>query len=345
MVETDEFIPEDGQLFHTRKAKVASVPHALAPLADTHCHLTCLSVRSGASAVARAVLAGVRLFIVPIDAVDDFVGGAAPVVAPDVPSFFRWLQEQSGNAQSLLASYVEENGAPLELVAGPKPSYPFEKIRIIAGVHPYNAKRYLCDQLVRRRLEELIASPICVGVGEIGLDFGPYNTTDEASQLACFRSQLMLACDRNLPVELHIRDAKGDPSAHAHQLAADILSQIGIPSAGCDLHCFTGGPEIMEPFVKLGCHIAFGGALSFKRSQEIRAAALSCPSELLLCETDSPYMAPEPLRGLECEPAMVSFTAKLLADLREDAGVAKDFETYFGLWHNAHTFFGLEESL
>lgn len=69
----------------------------------------------------------------------------------------------------------------------------------------------------------------------------------------------------------------------------------------------------MERFLELGCHIAFGGAATFKRNEHIREAFAACPRERLLFETDCPYMAPEPIRGLECEPAMIAFTADALA--------------------------------
>ena len=95
----------------------------------------------------------------------------------------------------------------------------------------------------------------------------------------------------------------------------------------------------MHPFVELGCHIAVGGAASFKRSDGIRDAVAACPSNLLLCETDSPYMAPVPLRGQECEPAMVAFSAALIADVREEAGVALRRYSYRSLWDNARSFF------
>ena len=145
-----------------------------------------------------------------------------------------------------------------------------------------------------------------------------------------------------MPVELHIRDADGDERATAHLDALRILEREGVPKAGCDLHCFTSGPEVMRPFVEMGCYIAFGGAVTFSRSDDIREAAVECPAHLLLSETDSPYMAPVPLRGTVCEPAMVSFSAATVARVRADAGVATYEETSEALWNNAQRFFGLE---
>ena len=208
-----------------------------------------------------------------------------------------------------------------------------ERVRIVAGAHPYGAARL--DKAALACLEELLASPRCVGVGEIGLDFGPYNELPADVQETAFRRQLAVAREHGLPVELHIRDSQ-DPDDHsAHELAARVLAEEGMPSAGCDLHCFTDGPEVMAPFVELGCHIAFGGASTFKRSDDIREAAAACPEGLLLSETDCPYMAPVPLRGEECEPAMVAFSAACVAAVREDVGVAMRDQTYAALWENA----------
>ena len=87
--------------------------------------------------------------------------------------------------------------------------------------------------------------------------------------------------------------------------------------------------------------MAFGGAATFNKSDDIRDAAAACPAHLVITETDSPYMAPVPLRGEECEPAMVAFTAACLAQTRADAGVATPAETYRALWRNACNLFGL----
>ncbi len=337
MASLNELVSEDGYLFHTKKGKPVEAPQALAPLVDTHCHLTCLSTYDAASALVRATLAGVSLVIVPVDPVEDFAGGSSASVAPDVPAFFTWLEGQVATGQEMLGKWWR-SASPCPHKGTSMPDR-IADVRIVAGVHPYGARRFLHEEIVRRRMEALLESSFCVGVGEIGLDFGPYNSVDGQEQLACFRSQLSLACERDLPVELHIRDAKDDEGAQAHRQALQLLREVGMPPSGCDLHCFTSGPEVMHPFVELGCHIAFGGAASFKRSDGIRDAVAACPSNLLLCETDSPYMAPVPLRGQECEPAMVAFSAALIADVREEAGVALRRDSYRSLWDNARSFF------
>ena len=87
--------------------------------------------------------------------------------------------------------------------------------------------------------------------------------------------------------------------------------------------------------------MAFGGAATFNKSDDIRDAAAACPLAQIVTETDSPYMAPVPVRGEECEPAMVAFTAHCLADVRDEAGVSTPDETYASLWNNARRLFSL----
>ena len=94
----------------------------------------------------------------------------------------------------------------------------------------------------------------------------------------------------------------------------------GWPEAGCILHCFTNDWDTLEPWIEAGCSVTFGGALTFNNGDAIRDAAARVPEMQLMVETDSPYMAPKPLRGEVCEPAMVVFTESALADVRGAEG-------------------------
>lgn len=327
----DALTLDDGQLFHDRKGRARELPRVSFPIADTHGHLTSFRRHDPARALCRAALAGVRLLVVPVDPVDEI-----PRKFPDAASYLGWIDEQIERAAAMLAAYAERGFVPPEFPGVPDL---LDNVHIVAGAHPYGAVNL--DDAAFARLEELLASPRCVGVGEIGIDFGPYNELGAEVQEAAFRRQLEVAREHNMPVELHIRDDANPDNHDAHDLAARVLSETGVPAAGCDLHCFTDGPEVMAPFVELGCHVAFGGAVTFKKSDEIREAAAACPEELLLSETDCPYMAPVPLRGEECEPAMVCFSAACVADVREEVGVGPREDTYQALWRNACTFFGL----
>lgn len=325
--ELDALTREDGRLFHDAKGAPVELPAAPAPLADTHGHLTHFHQLRPAMALARASLAGLGLLGVPVDPTDD---GADPAGLHG--RLEGWLEE----ADTLVDQLRSWGVAP----AWGDGRALLDHVHLWAGVHPYGAADFNASAEAHRAFEALLADPRCVGVGEIGLDYGPYNKTDPAEQHKAFAEQLHRAHELNLPVELHIRDAEGDAGARAHVDAARILEREGVPAAGCDLHCYTSDVEVMRPFVEMGCFVAFGGAATFPRSEDIRAAARVCPAHLLLSETDSPYMAPVPFRGMECEPALVAFSADLVARERAEAGVAARGETYACLWENARRLFG-----
>ncbi len=330
----DDLTLADGELFHDRKGRACPVPAPAAPLADTHGHLTSLREHDPALAIARAALVGVRLLVVPVDPVSD-----VPRKWPDVPSLLAWLDEQVELARACLDECAERGFVPPSFEGYEDVPDLVDNVRIVAGAHPYGAPDL--DDEAMSRLRELLASPRCVGAGEFGLDYGPYNEVPYQVQEDAFRRQLRLAHELDLPVELHIRDAAGDVRGEAHLDAVRIMSEEGVPGRGCDLHCFTSGLKAMEDFTRLGCHVAFGGAVTFSRSDDIREAATFCPRRFLLTETDSPYMAPVPLRGEECEPAMVAFTAAQVADVREGAGRESRAVTYRALWENACALFDL----
>lgn len=322
-----ELTREDGYLFHDAKGKPVELPPATSPIADTHGHITHFHAYNPAAALARAAMAGVRLLGVPIDPTDDGRDPAWLAGALDA-----WVDNAAGCIDELLSWGVAS--------ALPNPHELLGNVRIWAGVHPYGAADFNASAEAHRALDALLSSSRAVGVGEIGLDYGPYNRTDPQEQKRAFAEQLRLAHELNLPVELHIRDAEGDQEAAAHVDAARILEQEGVPAAGCDLHCYTSDVRVMQPYLEMGCYVAFGGAATFPRSEEIREAAAACPAGQLLSETDSPYMTPVPLRGLECEPAMVVFNADLVATTRQDAGAGLREDTYAALWDNACRFFG-----
>lgn len=123
-----------------------------------------------------------------------------------------------------------------------------------------------------------------------------------------FRRQVRVAKEAGVPVILHVREA--------HDEALAIMREEGFPEAGTLLHCFNLDWETLEPWEEAGCYVAFGGPLTFKKSDDVRAAAARMPLERVLTETDAPYMTPEPMRGVTCGPEHVIFTAERLAAVR-----------------------------
>lgn len=255
------------------------LPRLGAQCADTHAHLDMLDDPAGA--LERATIAGVT-FVITVTDVTETPEGTFDAIPG-------WLE----TAQDRLDQWAIPHGIPPEL-------------RVIVGAHPHNAKDF--DETARERLSALLGDPRVVGVGEIGLDFH-YDYSPRDEQRAAFRAQLEMAHERNLPVVVHLREA--------HDEGLEILTEIGLPAAGCVIHCFTGDAELAGKFVDLGCYISFAGPVTFKNAEEIRAAAACVPLERLLVETDAPFMAPHPYRGMRNEPAWTVLTAAKIAEVRE----------------------------
>ncbi|MDR2671805.1 MAG: TatD family hydrolase [Coriobacteriales bacterium] len=269
-------------------------------LADTHAHLDML--HHPQLALARAAAHDLGLVITVIDPTED------PAYTLD--NLGVWQTE----AVELVTQW-EKNGL-LSLLRTTKPVLP--TVRAIIGCHPHNARRY--DQGIEDAiLRALTADNRVVGIGEIGLDYH-YNNSPQDVQQRVFRRQIQLAHEYNMTIALHLREAHDD--------GLRILQEEGPPKAGILLHCFNLDFATLRPFLALGCLVAFGGPLTFKKSEEVRDAARRTPPGRIVTETDAPFMAPHPLRGTVCDPADVAFTAALLAQLVVEGRTEKHAEGY-----------------
>ena len=141
-------------------------------------------------------------------------------------------------------------------------------------------------------------------IGEIGLDYY-YGPDTRQAQLALFARQLELARRLDLPVVIHTREADDD--------TLGVLREV--PSKGI-IHCFTGNPQFCGRLLDLGFYVSISGIVTFKAADNVRESARYVPDDRLLIETDSPFLAPVPMRGNPNEPAFVAHTARFLADLR-----------------------------
>jgi len=171
------------------------------------------------------------------------------------------------------------------------------------GVKVWRAIGWDRDQ-AGRDLPELDYSGVAA-VGEIGLDYH-YSPETRNAQVDLMARQLELARRLDLPVVIHTRDADDD--------TLGLLREI--PSRGI-IHCFTGGPRFCRELLDLGFMISISGIVTFRAADNVRASALVVPDDRLLVETDSPFLAPVPLRGQANEPAFVVHTARFLAGLRK----------------------------
>lgn len=175
-----------------------------------------------------------------------------------------------------------------------------------AGCHPSDINTFDDGQL--SVIEKLTSHPKCVAVGEIGLDYywQPY---DKQKQIQGFISQLELAKTCKLPISIHCRDATGDMLEILKQ-NKDKLTYSGV------MHCFSGSVETAKELLKLGLYISFAGPLTFKNANSILEVAKIVPDDRCLTETDSPYLAPHPLRGTVNEPKNVGIILSKLAELK-----------------------------
>ena len=204
------------------------------------------------------------------------------------------------------------------------------KVFFTVGCHPHDAKSY--DDAFEREIVRLAKNPKAVAMGEIGLDYH-YDLSERDVQKEVFSRQLSLARKLGLPVVLHTRDAWKD--------TLDILREEGSFPHGLLLHCFSGSAEIMKILSeKYDAYFAFGGAITFENycgAELVRTVG----ENRLLCETDCPYLTPEPFRGKVNRPAFVRYTLEKIAAIRGIAFSEAERITE----NNAARFFGLEKDV
>jgi TatD DNase family protein len=155
----------------------------------------------------------------------------------------------------------------------------------------------------------LVDRPQVVALGETGLD-RHWDFTPFPQQEDFFDRHLLLARERNLPVVIHCRKAEAD----VVRMLREDFERHG-PVRGV-MHSFTGDKTTAEACLAMGLYISFAGMVTYKNAQDLRDVAKDVPLDRLLVETDSPYLAPVPMRGKRNEPAYVEYTAKCLADGR-----------------------------
>lgn len=179
----------------------------------------------------------------------------------------------------------------------------YDFIYATVGLHPHDAKD-LSDTAFER-IRKLSVSPKVVAIGETGLDFY-YDHSPREVQREVFARQLSFAKERDLPVIIHSRDAQDD--------TLRILEESGVRKGV--MHCFSGDVAMAQQAMSLGFHISFAGPVTFKNTSSLKEVAKMVPDDLLLIETDAPYLTPEPLRGKRNEPAFLVHTAQHIAELR-----------------------------
>jgi TatD DNase family protein len=179
----------------------------------------------------------------------------------------------------------------------------FDEVFAIVGRHPHNTEGFTDADI--EPIERAAADPLARAIGETGLDYFR-DRAPRDDQRRAFEAQIDLAARASLPLVIHTREAEEDTFALLRERAAE-LTVI--------LHCFSA-PGRIDECVERGYMCSFAGNVTYPKALELQAAARDLPEELLLVETDSPYLAPQPVRGKPNEPANVVATAQLVADLR-----------------------------
>lgn len=187
-----------------------------------------------------------------------------------------------------------------------------EEVFAAVGRHPNHATGF--DGEAAARLRELAADPVVRAIGETGLDYYREHAS-RGDQLRAFEAQIGIARGFGLPLVIHMRDAARPTEGEA---VADCFELLAAEAEGVTvvLHCFSGGPERAAEAVERGWYVSFAGNVTYPKAPELREAAAAVPDDLLLVETDSPYLAPQPVRGERNEPANVVITAEALAAAR-----------------------------
>lgn len=192
-----------------------------------------------------------------------------------------------------------------------------EEVFAAVGRHPNAALGF--DDDAAADLRALAADPLVRAVGETGLDYYRDNAP-RGDQFRAFETQIAVARDAELPLVIHMRDAAGPAAGEA---VADCFELLAAEAGGVDviLHCFSAGPGRAAEAVERGWYVSFAGNVTYPSADDLRAAAARVPADRILAETDSPYLAPQPVRRRRNEPAHVVHTVVALAAARgEDAG-------------------------
>ena len=187
--------------------------------------------------------------------------------------------------------------------------------RVLAAValHPNEAP--VVDDLEKdlQVIQELAKNPRVRAIGETGLDFFRTPPELQEKQKYSFRRHIAIAKENNKALVIHDRDA--------HRAVLDLLMEEGAPEKTI-FHCFSGDLEMAKECVSKGYFLSFAGTVTFKNAPELRQAAEFVPIELMLVETDSPFLCPMPNRGALNTPAQIPNTLRVIADVR---GISADY--------------------
>ena len=174
------------------------------------------------------------------------------------------------------------------------------------GIHPHDADKYLITKT--KIIENSKFSKKIIGIGETGLDFY-YNNSIKKNQIQSFENHIEACLVLKLPLIVHSRNAEID--------TLNILNKYKNSNLKILMHCFTGSKEFANKLLELNCYFSASGIITFKNSSELRDTFSYLPNDNLIIETDSPFLAPIPMRGKKNEPSFIKYTLEMLAELKK----------------------------
>ena len=182
----------------------------------------------------------------------------------------------------------------------------YSEVYFTQGIHPHDSKE--ASEADFNKIIQRSSMPKMVAVGEIGLDYH-YNNSPPEIQRSMFERQLQIACDQDLPVVIHTREADEDTKAILKNFSGK-LKRTGV------VHSFTSTLELAEFVLNEGFYIGFNGIITFKKAEGVQEVVKMTPVERILFETDSPFLTPVPHRGKENAPFYLPFVAAKIAELK-----------------------------
>ena len=194
------------------------------------------------------------------------------------------------------------------------------------GIHPHDADKNLISK--NKIIENFKHSKKIIGIGETGLDFY-YNNSDKNNQIKSFINHIDACLDLKKTLIVHSRNAEVE--------TFDILNKYKNTDIRILMHCFTGSKNFAKKLLDLNSYFSASGIITFKNSSELRETFSLIPNERIIIETDSPFLAPMPMRGKKNEPSFIKYTLEKLAEIKKltlekmDETTTNNFNTLFSL--------------
>ena len=173
------------------------------------------------------------------------------------------------------------------------------------GIHPHETENNDVSKITI--IESIKKNPKLIGVGETGLDFY-YNHSKKNKQIESFKKHIEAAIEINLPIIVHSRNAEEE--------TFNILNEYKKHKPKILMHCFTGTYKFYRQMVELDSYFSASDIITFNSSKDLQNTLSKIPNNKLLVETDSPFLAPVPMRGKKNEPSFIKYTLKKLADIK-----------------------------